>query len=214
MPTLTPSNTAAADPAAAAIAYARSKIGKPYVWGAAGPNSFDCSGLTSAAYGSAGVTLPHFTGAQIVMGTAVAQKDLQPGDLVFPTVSHVQLYTGGGNIIEAPQAGENVVERAMWGFTTARRVVKPTTATTAAAPGGTTSSDGTDPNRPDGPTYMGFNVGGVLYDVEKWSIANGLRLLFVITGAGLVVLGLARMVVPAVQKAAQSAAPIAGAALL
>lgn len=108
-----------------AIAYARAQIGKPYVFGTAGPDTFDCSGLTKAAYAHANppIDLPHFTGTQILMGTAVSRNDLQPGDLVFPSgARHVQLYVGNGQIIEAQQENVPVRQGPMWGFTTARRV--------------------------------------------------------------------------------------------
>lgn len=108
---------------ATAIAFARAHIGDPYVFGATGPHSWDCSGLVMKAYASAGVILPRTTGMMINVGTPVAKEQLQPGDLVFPDFHHVQIYTGGGRIIEAPQTGEVVVERNMWGFWRARRVV-------------------------------------------------------------------------------------------
>jgi cell wall-associated NlpC family hydrolase len=90
--------------AAAAIAYARSKLGSPYVWGATGPDAFDCSGLVQAAYRSAGVSLPRTTYSQINTGQRVSLSELQPGDLVFfyPGVTHVGLYIGNGQMIHAP----------------------------------------------------------------------------------------------------------------
>lgn len=96
--------------AAAAIATAKAQLGKPYVWGAAGPGSFDCSGLTMYAWASAGVSLPHNAAAQQGMGTPVAQADLQPGDLVFfgSPAYHVGMYLGGGLMIHAPTSGDVV----------------------------------------------------------------------------------------------------------
>ncbi|MFG2886365.1 NlpC/P60 family protein [Streptomyces sp. NPDC048297] len=90
--------------AAAAIAYAYQKLGSPYVWGATGPNAFDCSGLVQAAYRSAGVSLPRTTYAQINAGQRVSRSQLQPGDLVFfySGISHVGLYIGNGRMIHAP----------------------------------------------------------------------------------------------------------------
>lgn len=105
-----------------AIAFARAQLGKPYVWGATGPNSYDCSGLVQAAYKAAGINLPRVTQAMILSGTAVARDALIPGDLVFPDIGHVQIYTNNGNVIEAPSAGKTVREVAMWGFMAARRV--------------------------------------------------------------------------------------------
>ncbi|MFJ7304906.1 NlpC/P60 family protein [Streptomyces sp. NPDC099088] len=90
--------------AAEAVAFAYSKLGSPYVWGATGPNAFDCSGLTQAAYRSAGVSLPRTTYAQINAGQRVSRSELQPGDLVFfySGISHVGIYVGDGRMIHAP----------------------------------------------------------------------------------------------------------------
>lgn len=106
----------------AAIAYARAQIGKWYQWGATGPNTFDCSGLTMRAAQAGGVKIGRVTAQQIFNGVEVKKADLQPGDLVFPEPTHVQLYSGNGFIIEAPQTGERVRERKMWGFWRARRI--------------------------------------------------------------------------------------------
>lgn len=95
--------------AAVAIRYAMAQVGKRYVYGAMGPDSYDCSGLTMRAWGAAGVGLPHSSRAQQGSGTRVAESELQPGDLVFyySPVSHVALYLGNGMIVEArnPRAG-------------------------------------------------------------------------------------------------------------
>lgn len=105
-----------------AIAYAEAQIGDPYVWGATGPNSFDCSGLVQAAYAAAGVKLPRTTYQQVLVGAPVTKDQLQPGDLVFPDAGHVQIYVGNGKVVEAPRAGLKVREVPMWGFWKARRV--------------------------------------------------------------------------------------------
>lgn len=96
--------------AAAAVAFAYGALGKPYVWGATGPSSFDCSGLTQAAWRSAGVQLPRTTYTQINSGSRVPRSQLQPGDLVFfySGISHVGLYIGGGKMIHAPHPGAPV----------------------------------------------------------------------------------------------------------
>jgi peptidoglycan DL-endopeptidase CwlO len=102
---------------AQALQFALSKRGDPYVWGAAGPGSFDCSGLVLWAYAQVGISLPHFTGDQWNMGVHVARADLQPGDLVFfyPDIGHVGLYIGNGLMVDAPNFGEVVqVEPVMW----------------------------------------------------------------------------------------------------
>lgn len=96
--------------AAKAIDFARAQIGKPYVWGAVGPNSYDCSGLTQAAWKAAGVDLPRTTWDQVEVGQRVATADLLPGDLVFfyDDISHVGLYIGEGQMIHAPKPGDYV----------------------------------------------------------------------------------------------------------
>jgi cell wall-associated NlpC family hydrolase len=96
--------------AATAIAVAKSKLGSPYVWAAAGPNVFDCSGLTMYAWAAAGVSLPHSSAMQMSSGTRVSISSMQPGDLVFygSPVHHVALYVGSGQVIHAPQSGDVV----------------------------------------------------------------------------------------------------------
>jgi peptidoglycan DL-endopeptidase CwlO len=99
--------------AATAVAWAYREIGKPYVWGAAGPNSFDCSGLAMYVWAKAGVYLEHFTGDQWHEGVHVSRSQLEPGDLVFfayntsdpATIHHVGIYIGGGEMIDAPFTG-------------------------------------------------------------------------------------------------------------
>ncbi|GGN83082.1 hypothetical protein GCM10011579_071470 [Streptomyces albiflavescens] len=90
--------------AAGAVSYAYQKLGSPYVWGATGPDAFDCSGLAQAAYRSAGVSLPRTTYAQINAGRRVSRSELLPGDLVFfySGISHVGIYVGNGMMIHAP----------------------------------------------------------------------------------------------------------------
>jgi peptidoglycan DL-endopeptidase CwlO len=91
-----------------AIRFAQGMLGKPYRWGAEGPNSFDCSGLTSWAFKRAGITLPRSSGQQARVGTPVSREELRPGDLVFfnQPVSHVGIYVGDGKMINAPQTGD------------------------------------------------------------------------------------------------------------
>ncbi|WP_328319182.1 C40 family peptidase [Streptomyces sp. NBC_00388] len=102
--------------AAEALAFARAQIGKPYVWGATGPSSYDCSGLTQAAWKAAGVNLPRTTWDQVKTGTRVATKDLRPGDLVFfyDDISHVGMYIGDGMMIHAPKPGAFVREESIY----------------------------------------------------------------------------------------------------
>jgi cell wall-associated NlpC family hydrolase len=96
--------------AAQAARWALSQQGKPYVWGAAGPGSFDCSGLTMAAYRTVGISLPHYTGNQWTSGTHISMKDLRPGDLVFfySDLHHMGMYIGGGYMVHAPHTGDVV----------------------------------------------------------------------------------------------------------
>ncbi|WP_329175447.1 C40 family peptidase [Streptomyces sp. NBC_01477] len=112
--------------AAAAISFALAQRGKPYVYGATGPGSYDCSGLTGAAYRAAGVTLGRTTYDQAKQGVAVSKADLRPGDLVFfySGLSHVGIYLGNGQIVHAPHTGAFVeVAPLSWmPFATARRV--------------------------------------------------------------------------------------------
>jgi cell wall-associated NlpC family hydrolase len=100
----------AAKGAATAIAAAKAELGKPYAWGAGGPDSFDCSGLTAWAWNAAGVSLPHNAAAQQGVGTPVPESQLQPGDLVFfgSPAYHVGLYIGDGLMIHAPTSGDVV----------------------------------------------------------------------------------------------------------
>ncbi|UYM05405.1 C40 family peptidase [Solicola gregarius] len=102
--------TDASGAAAAAIAFAKDQLGEPYVYGAAGPDSWDCSGLTSGAYASAGIALPRSSSSQAGAGTPVSSSDMQPGDLVFyyTPISHVAIYLGDGLIIHAPHPGSSV----------------------------------------------------------------------------------------------------------
>ena len=107
---------AAAAPAAGssvgtrALALAKGKLGAPYVWGAAGPSAFDCSGLIVWAYKQLGVSLPHSSATLSTMGRPVSKAALQPGDLVFfySPVSHVGIYAGNGMVLNATQSGEPV----------------------------------------------------------------------------------------------------------
>ncbi|MFI6852144.1 NlpC/P60 family protein [Streptomyces sp. NPDC050416] len=113
--------------AAAAVSYAYQKLGSPYVWGATGPNAFDCSGLVQAAYRSAGVSLPRTTYSQIDAGRRVSRSELLPGDLVFfyAGISHVGIYVGNGRMIHAPNpsAPVRVAPLDEMPFTGATRVV-------------------------------------------------------------------------------------------
>ncbi|BFO14647.1 C40 family peptidase [Streptomyces sp. KM77-8] len=112
-----------------ALAFARAQIGKPYVWGATGPGSYDCSGLTQAAWKAAGVSLPRTTYDQVNWGTTVPVSQAQPGDLVFfyDDVTHVGIYVGNGMMIHAPKPGTYVREESVFydGESAIHSVVRP-----------------------------------------------------------------------------------------
>jgi len=105
--------------AGGAIQQAVSQVGAPYVWGAEGPNSYDCSGLVKWAYGRSGVSLPHYSGAMYAMTTRISASQLQPGDLVFwggGGSEHVAIYMGGNRLVHAfgAENGVAVTNLAGW----------------------------------------------------------------------------------------------------
>ena len=101
-----PAAPAASGNAGTAVATALAQVGDPYSYGAAGPDAFDCSGLTMFAWRAAGVSLPHSSSMQAGMGVPVSPSAMQPGDLVFyySPISHVGMYIGGGRIVHAPNS--------------------------------------------------------------------------------------------------------------
>ncbi|MDH6704853.1 cell wall-associated NlpC family hydrolase [Kitasatospora sp. MAA19] len=110
-----------AEGAAAAIDFARSKIGLPYIWGGEGPAGYDCSGLTMMAWREGGRQLNHFAADQYAQSTPISYRQLRPGDLVFWThtgraadIYHVGLYIGDDQMIEAPRAGRPVKQASLW----------------------------------------------------------------------------------------------------
>jgi cell wall-associated NlpC family hydrolase len=111
----------------AAMSNALGKLGKPYRWGAVGPNAFDCSGLVKWSFANAGRALPRTSRAMASVGVRVARKDLQPGDLVFfyQPISHVGIYIGNNKIVHASQSGQpvKISDMTYMRFTTARRIV-------------------------------------------------------------------------------------------
>ena len=116
-PVKPPANIPVSGAAGQAVAYAYSKIGDPYVYGATGPSTFDCSGLVQAAWASAGVAIPRTTYEQVAALPAVSTNDLQPGDLLFfDGDGHVGMYVGGGYLIDAPDTGSFVEKVALAGW--------------------------------------------------------------------------------------------------
>lgn len=111
--------------ASGAVAAAESRVGDWYQWGAAGPNTFDCSGLVMWAYAQVGISLPHNSGAQYSDTTHIPISEVQPGDLVYPSDpgEHVAMYIGNGEIVEAPHTGAQVhiIPMSSW-FVLASRV--------------------------------------------------------------------------------------------
>ncbi|MFG3054284.1 C40 family peptidase [Kitasatospora sp. NPDC048239] len=110
-----------AEGAAAAVAFARSRIGLPYVWGGEGPGGYDCSGLTMMAWRQAGRQLNHFAADQYAQSTPIGYRQLRPGDLVFwsgtgraADIHHVGLYIGEDQMIEAPRPGMPVKQASLW----------------------------------------------------------------------------------------------------
>jgi cell wall-associated NlpC family hydrolase len=91
-----------------AVRAALSRLGRPYVWGATGPDRFDCSGLTQWSYARAGIHLDRTTYDQIYDGIPIARSQVRPGDLVFPSAGHVQMAIGNNLVVEAPHAGATV----------------------------------------------------------------------------------------------------------
>jgi peptidoglycan DL-endopeptidase CwlO len=107
-----------------AIAFAKAQLGDSYVWGAAGPDAWDCSGLMLRAWAQAGVSLPHYSVAQYYAGSPISVGDLRPGDLVFwgtssspESIHHVAMYIGAGQIIHAPRTGRPVSVDSMYYWT-------------------------------------------------------------------------------------------------
>ena len=112
-----------------AVDTAMAQRGKPYVWAAAGPSSFDCSGLLQYAFAAAGIQLPHSSRMQARMGQAVTREQLRPGDIVafYSPVSHIGIYIGNGQMVAAPSSGDivkvqNIDRMGDAGITAMRRI--------------------------------------------------------------------------------------------
>ena len=109
-----------------AIEYARAQLGKPYIWGAEGPDAFDCSGLTMQAWKAGGVKMDHWTGSQYAQTRPIPLTEVQPGDLIFYNqFQHVALYIGDGKIIHAPHAGAVVYIEDMYYWRTTMAATRP-----------------------------------------------------------------------------------------
>ncbi|MCW2830987.1 MAG: hypothetical protein JWP31_1679 [Aeromicrobium sp.] len=113
----------AAGRAKTAVNFALAQLGEPYVYGGAGPNSWDCSGLTMKAWAAAGVSIPRVVGPQMAASRSVPLSQLQPGDLVaYGDMSHIGMYLGNGKVVHAPRPGRSVEITSMSGFSVAARV--------------------------------------------------------------------------------------------
>lgn len=108
---------------AAVAAWALTQVGKAYLWAAAGPNAYDCSGLVVAAYARLGIRLPHQSESLMGVGRAVSRSELQPGDVIQPYVGHVMIYVGNGRVVEAANSRVGVITNSVYSFYRARRYV-------------------------------------------------------------------------------------------
>ncbi|QNN51195.1 NlpC/P60 family protein [Nocardioides mesophilus] len=131
-PAPAPAPQPSVDGAQRAIAFAKAQLGEPYQWGATGPSSWDCSGLTMGAWREGGISLPHYSVAQYDAGTPISASELRPGDLVFWSSSsspsgihHVALYIGNGQIIHAPRTGRPVAIDDMYYWIPPTHFVRP-----------------------------------------------------------------------------------------
>lgn len=127
----------------AIVSYAKQFLGRPYVYGATGPNSFDCSGLTSYVYkNAAGINIGRTTYDQIKAGSEVSRGNLQPGDLVFTSDHHVGIYVGDNKMIHAPQTGDVVKISNINSFWRGRRILN-----NASSNAGTSSNSGSSASK-------------------------------------------------------------------
>lgn len=179
-----------------AINFALRQLNKPYVWGAEGPNSYDCSGLMVDSYKQGcGITLPRTTQAMLADPhlMPVNKGQLQPGDLVFPSTEHVQMYLGGGKVVEAPHTGLTVRIASLGTVYAARRVTDPATGVYGGSPvTGTTPATGVTGSdvQSVAAQTVGVGLSGAFASIigpllkEVWFIAE-IGMGFVLIGAGI-----------------------------
>jgi cell wall-associated NlpC family hydrolase len=122
-----PSPVTAAQSASGAVegvvGFALAQLGEPYVWGATGPNSWDCSGLVQAAFRSVGIITSRTTKTLINEGSSVSRANMVRGDIVFTSSGHVGIYLGNNEMVHAPQTGDVVKISTLWSFYAARRLM-------------------------------------------------------------------------------------------
>lgn len=106
-----------------AIGYAMAQVGKSYVFGASGPNAFDCSGLVMRSFQQIGIALPHYTGTMLGYGKRVSRSEMIRGDIVFPSSSHVGIYLGNGEYIAASNPRTGIKVSKLYSFYAARRLL-------------------------------------------------------------------------------------------
>lgn len=202
------------------IETAVAQVGDPYVYGAEGPDRFDCSGLTMYAYAASGVTLPRTARAQ--QDYAKAVTDPQPGDLVFwgDPAHHVGIYLGGGQVLDAPHTGDKVKIRNVWGTPTYGRVPGVPADSPAAVRAAKTALgklgsafDWVKDKIGDGAGAVAGTAADVLNLPDPADVAAQARKVviegvFVVLGVGLIGYGVYRAVTrPAMQRAIQEVAP-------
>jgi hypothetical protein len=186
--------------ASAAIRFALSQLGKPYLWGATGPDSYDCSGLMVKAYQTGdGIDLPRTTQAMLASDSLlpVNTNQLKPGDLVFPSTEHVQMYLGGGKVIEAPHSGANVRIVSLGTVFQARRVTNPASGDwgSGSPVSAAVSVDGNSGiGASDVAQIVGTGLTNTFTDIMKplltyglWVVTSGVGLALMVVGAVLLV---------------------------
>lgn len=181
--------------ATGAIRFALDQLGKDYVWGAEGPNTYDCSGLMVRAYQKGvGITLPRTTQAMLADTKlmSVNKGQLQPGDLVFPSTEHVQMYLGNGRVVEAPRTGLKIRVSTLGNVYAARRVTTPAPGSYGTGQSPVGGVDQISGSQVRSVTSQAVGTGltgaasGIVGAVMKWSLYLGETLLgFALIGAGL-----------------------------
>lgn len=183
--------------ASLAIRFVLGQLGKPYVWGADGPDSYDCSGLMVKGFSTIGITLPRTTQAMLADPSLqpINQGQLQPGDLVFPSDEHVQMYLGGGKVVEAPHTGLNVRITNLGTVYQARRVTTPASGDwgTVSPVSGTTpvadTQTGTTLNASDVSQMIGKGLTNSFVDTVQPLLTMALWVLEVALGASMLLFG-------------------------